>query len=126
MSLQTQAILPGHLTAAEIAVQLTEASNLRFLGYRNMRIPDHVLFEFEGNGNEILCFEAFLNSWAADDYADILNGASTMLTAAYSLSAIATFRRLLKGNGFMRHHELCEWQNEFENNNRHKPNKTST
>ncbi|WP_374386539.1 hypothetical protein [Sandaracinobacter sp.] len=109
MSLQTQAILPGHLTAAEIAVRLEEASAMLVLGYRTMRIPEHVLFELEEPNGEILCIEAFLHSWAVEDYAAITKGNSILLTTEHSQRAVDAFRQITTGGGWMREHELGSW-----------------
>jgi hypothetical protein len=109
MSLQTQAILPGHLTAAEIAVRLEQASGFKVLGYRTMRVPEHVLYELEDASGTVMAVEAFMNSWAADDYAAAYNGQSTLLSAEYSPQAIRLLIATAGLSGLTREHDLAEW-----------------
>lgn len=106
MSLQTQAILQGHLTAAEIAVRIEQASRFKVLGYRTMRIPEHVLFELEDSGGNVLAVEAFLNSWAADDYASVFSGPSTLLTMEYSPEAKLLLLSVSASSGFWRENDI--------------------
>lgn len=112
MSLQTQAILPGHPTAAEIADLLQETSGFKVLGYRTMRVPEHVLFELEDAGGTVLCVEAFLNSWAAEDYSAAFSGPSTLLTMEYSPTASLLLRTLVSRTGLWRakDNDSAEWQ----------------
>jgi hypothetical protein len=109
MSLQTQAILPGHLTAAEIAFRLEQASGFKVFGYRTMRVPEHVLFELEDDGGTTFCVEAFLNSWAADDYAAAFNGPSTMLTMEHSHLAVQMLGAVAGLYGIWREHDMADW-----------------
>jgi len=110
MSLQTQAILPGHPTAAELALRLEQASGFKVLGYRTMRVPEHVLFELEDGQGHVLAVEAFLNSWAADDYAATFAGPSTMLTMEHSPVATSLLQEIVRGDGLVREHDMDEWQ----------------
>lgn len=109
MSLQTQAILSGHLTAAEIAVRIEQASGFKVLGYRTMRLPEHVLFELEDAQGDIHCVEAFLNSWAAEDYAAAFKGPSTLLTMQHSPAAVRLLGSLAGLSGLLREHDMAEW-----------------
>lgn len=102
MSLQTQAILPGHLTVAEIAIRIEQASAFKVLGYRTMRVAEHVLFELENADGTVLCVEVFLNSWAAEDYAAVFSGESTLLTLEYSHFAAVLMQTLANSGGFWR------------------------
>ena len=110
MSLQTQAILPGHPTAAELAVLLQQASGYKVLGYRTMRVAEHVLFEMEDDDGTVVCVEAFLNSWAADDYAAAFRGPSTMLMMEYSPLSVRMLGALTGLAGLLREHDMGEWQ----------------
>jgi hypothetical protein len=109
MSLQTQAILPGHETAAEIALRLEQASGFRVLGYRTMRVPEHVLFELEDARGAVLCVDAFLNSWAADDYAAAYSKPSTLLSVEYSPIAARMLRQVAACDGLVRDNEMSDW-----------------
>lgn len=109
MSFQTQAILPGHGTAAEIALRLEQASGFRVLGYRTMRVPEHVLFELEDDRGSVLCVEAFLNSWAADDYAVAYTQPSTLLSMEYSPIAKHLLRVVAASEGLVRETEMSDW-----------------
>lgn len=109
MSLQTQAILPGHLTAAEVAVRLEQASGFTVLGYRAMRVPEHVLFELEDATGTVLAVEAFLNSWAAHGYAAAFSGPSTLLTMEYSPVAVRLLGHAAGLGGQLREHDMAEW-----------------
>jgi hypothetical protein len=109
MSLQTQAILPGHLTAAEIAVQIEQCSGFKVLGYRTMRVPEHVVFELEDTGGTLLCVEAFLNSWAADDYAAAFSKPSTLISIEYSPKAVELLRTVVPQDGLVRANDMSDW-----------------
>jgi hypothetical protein len=109
MSLQTQAILPGHPTAAELALRLEQASGFKVLGYRTMRVPEHVLFELEDGQGHVLAVEAFLNSWAADDYAGVCSGPSTLLTMEHSPVAVRFLGHAAGRVGLLREHDMAEW-----------------
>jgi hypothetical protein len=109
MSLQTQAILQGHSSAAELAVRFGQASDFTVMSYRTLTVTEHVLFELEGPDGELFCVEAFLNSWAADDYAAAFSGPSTLLTGACSPSVTSLLARLAAGGGRYREHDMAEW-----------------
>ncbi len=110
MSFQTQAILQGHLTAAEIAVRIEQVSRFKVLGYRTMRLPEHVLFELEDARGDIMAVEAFLQSWAADDYRATCDGPTTLLTAEYSPAAAALVSAIAGQTGFVRDTDMSPWR----------------
>ena len=109
MSLQAQAIIPGHPTADEIAALLEKSGAARILGYRTMRRPEHVLFELQDDAGNLLCVEAFLNSWAAEDYAEAYPGPGTLLTAEHNPVTVALLTKAATG-GMTRPHDMAKWE----------------
>lgn len=111
MSLQTQIILPGHYTIAELASLLQEAG-YSVTASRQMRVTDHALLEVEGVGGLAFAIEAFLNSFAAEDYQAAYTGPSTLLSMQYSPASVELAAGLGKHGGCYREHDMLGWGGE--------------
>jgi hypothetical protein len=108
MGFDTQAILPGHPTAEDLAEHLSTIPGVRVLEWRTMRHPDHVIFDIATpTGHQ--CIEAFLNSFAASDHADTFTGPSTLLTTEYSANSLQFLSLLTGKGGFVREHDMAAW-----------------
>lgn len=75
-----------------------------------MRQPEHVLFELETDRGDVFVAEAFLQSWAAPDYATVYAGPSTFLTMEHSAMAISLLQKLVTDCGHFRPNDLADWQ----------------
>lgn len=80
MSLQTQAVVSGHLSVEDICRRLRENYGARSIVARPGRHSDYWTIEFVDHDSSLHTLHAFLNSWAADDYAELGAGASTLLS----------------------------------------------
>jgi hypothetical protein len=83
MSVQTQAILAGHLAVDSIVRRLA-AEVGSTVNVRDMQRPHYKIVEFQRSDGSWTALNVFLESWAAEDYADVFKGPSTLLTADYS------------------------------------------
>jgi hypothetical protein len=111
MGLSAQCILPGHFTVTEIVSALAEIglSDVRALPrYR----PEHWEFRFVADDRSECIIDAFLNSWAADDYLDAFTGQSTLLTMPSLGGASSIFQMLARARpgSRWRTHEGENWQ----------------
>jgi hypothetical protein len=111
MGLSAQCILPGHFTVTEIVSALAGIglSDVRALPrYR----PEHWEFRFVADDRSECVMDAFLNSWAADDYPDAFTGESTLLTMPSSAQTSTIFQKLARARpaSRWRAHEGESWQ----------------
>jgi hypothetical protein len=83
MSVESQAILAGHIPADRI-VRLLKAEGSGPVTVRDMQRPEYKIIEFQKVDGSWVALNLFLDSWAADDYADVFQGPSTLMTAEYS------------------------------------------
>ncbi len=86
MSLESQAILPGHMTAEGVAGLLREKCDVTQLGIRDMHRKEYKLIEFVDSAGDLQVLNVFLESYAAADYASVYSGESTLITAQFSPS----------------------------------------
>jgi hypothetical protein len=109
MSIQSQTIIPGHLTPLELqeAVQLLSGRNAVL---RATHKPTYWLLEIDGpQGTEAA--HLFLESSVADDYVEVMVGRSTFLSIACSPLGSDLFLALAKRfTGYFRRTELDPWQ----------------
>lgn len=83
MGAETQAILAGHIPVDRV-VRLLKSEISGPVGVRDMQRPEYKVIEFQKLDGSWSALNLFLNSWAADDYADAFQGPSTFLTAEYN------------------------------------------
>lgn len=83
MSIESQAILAGHVSVERI-VRLLRAEVSGSITVRDMQRPEYKMIEFQWADGSWSALNVFLNSWAAEDYADAFKGPSTFLAADYS------------------------------------------
>lgn len=82
MSIESQAILVGHVSVERI-VGLLKAEISGSVAVRDMQRPEYKIIEFQKSDGSWSSLNLFLDSWAAADYADAFQGPSTFLTAEY-------------------------------------------
>jgi hypothetical protein len=75
-----------------------------------MRREDYWVVEFTDRAGAIRVMNVFLNSFAADDYADLWAGPSTLLWTEHRPDSTALLRRLVPpSRGWVRDHEADSW-----------------
>lgn len=83
MGAETQAILAGHIQVDQV-VGLIKSEISVSVRVRDMQRPEYKVIEFQKLDGSWSTLNLFLNSWAAEDYADAFQGPSTFLTAEYN------------------------------------------
>lgn len=83
MSVESQVILAGHYDADRIAKLLRSEISGK-VAVRDMQRPEYKIIEFQRLDGSRSALHLFLDSWAADDYADVFRGPSTLMTAEYT------------------------------------------
>jgi hypothetical protein len=111
MSLEIQTILLGHHNAEAIKNCLSGLANAATVAVRSMQKPDYKLLEgVLGSGHEF-AINAFLNSYAVEDHAEVFNGPSTFLTVQYDPALIPLMEAVaLEFGGFIRVPSSPEWK----------------
>jgi hypothetical protein len=99
MGLETQAILPGHLTAENIAGLLSKECKIKTAAIRAMHRPEYKVIEFLDSGSRVQVLNLFLQSYAASDYADVFTGDSTLVTAEFSPDSFEMLSTLAGATG---------------------------
>ena len=107
MSLETHAILAGHI-APECIVRLLQSEISGHIAVRDMHRPDYKIVEFEQLDGSFIALHVFLNSWAADDYADVFQGQSTLVTVEFSPQNFNVVRALTAAVGGLVRKTSCE------------------
>lgn len=111
MSLNTQIVIPAHVGVEEVCGLLRAdggASNVRA---RPMRRAEHWVIEYVDADGVTGSLDAFLQSYAADDYPELGGGPSTLLSLPYGPPAIAMAKAVATASsGWFRMHEGAEWQ----------------
>jgi hypothetical protein len=75
-----------------------------------MRREDYCVIEFAAPARVTRAMDVFLNSFAADDYADLWAGPSTLLSIEHRPDSTALLRRLVPpSRGWVRDHEADRW-----------------
>lgn len=109
MSLQTAAIIPAHVTIGELCAALRKIDGIANVGARQMTRPEYQLIEFLC-GNRRSAIHVFLASYAADDYADVVTGESTLLTIEASPYGKKLLAHLAGSGGWVRGGDGEAWQ----------------
>ena len=111
MSLEIQTILFGHHSADAIASCLNGKDKTAAVAVRSMHKPDYKLLEgVLGNGQEF-AINAFLNSFAVGDYAEVSNGPSTFLTVQYDPALVPMMEAVAREfGGFIRVPSSPKWK----------------
>lgn len=110
MSLNTQAVIPGHLSIEDICRLLQESCRAREISAAPRYRPEHWEVTLVEPGGARLLLDVFLSSWAAEDYADVWQGPSTLLSCACQPAAVALLTAVAKSqDGIMRANETEPW-----------------
>lgn len=109
MSLNCQLVLPGHPDPTALADMFSKLHGVIEVRASQRYRPEHwELHVVTDNGSALL--DAFLSSWAKEDYAQIYTGESVLLTGPTSPLVEALFVEAAKSRGgFMRKHEQADW-----------------
>jgi hypothetical protein len=99
MSTETSAILAAHITPGDICAKLRSLDGVTGVGTRNMHKPEYKIIEFTGADGARRALNVFLNSYAADDHADVYSGASTLLTLEFTPDSHAILSALVRVTG---------------------------
>ena len=83
MSVESQAVLFGHVPVEQI-VRLLRAEVSGSVTVRDMPRPEYKIVEFQKVDGTWAALNVFLDSWAAENYADAFQGPSTFLTTEYN------------------------------------------
>lgn len=94
MGLETQAILPGHLTAENVAGLLNMECQVKTASVRAMHRPEYKIIEFIDGVGKQQVMNLFLNSYASSDYEAVFTGDSTLVTLEFSPSNFAVLSAL--------------------------------
>lgn len=95
MGLETQAIIPRHITVEDVCALLRSECEATVVIARGMHRPEYSIIEFVDQQGEMQALNVFLQSYAAEDYRSVYSGPSTLLTLEFSptnydtLSALA-------------------------------------
>jgi hypothetical protein len=109
MSIQTQAILQGHISEDDLIAVFRQLAGPA-ASIRPTHKPTYRLIEIPGL-KEMEVIHLFLQSSVAEDYADITGMPSTFLTAALSDSSSQLLRRVAgQFGGFYRRTDTEPWQ----------------
>jgi hypothetical protein len=110
MSLNTQAVIPGHLGIEEVCRILTERGRAREVVPAPRYRPEHWEVTLVEPGGANLMLDVFLRSWAAEDYADVWQGPSTLLSCVFQPAAVALLATVARSqDGMMRANESDPW-----------------
>lgn len=111
MGMEAQAILIGHLTIDDVCNLLRNECGIKALEVRAMRSADYKIIEFYDSARTLQAMNVFLNSYAADDYAAVFEGASTLVTMEFSASNAANLVALAQSAGaFFQRINGEEWE----------------
>ena len=109
MSLNCQLILPGHPDAAALSKMFSRLTGVLDVRAAQRYRPEHWELAVTTNQGAVLV-DAFLASWAKEDYTEIYDGDSVLLTGPTSPVVEALFEEASRvAGGFMRRHEQAEW-----------------
>ena len=83
MSIESQAILAGHVPVDRIVSLLRFEISGKII-VRDMQRPEYKIVDFQKLDGSWASLNLFLESWAADDYAEAFEGPSTLMTVEFS------------------------------------------
>ena len=109
MSLQSAAIIPRHVSVDDIFVALSRLPGVTEVGARQMTRPEYQLIEFV-RGDQRAAIHAFLSSYAAEDYAEVLGGDSVLLTMEASAENARLLAELAGTGGWVRSSDSEPWR----------------
>jgi hypothetical protein len=109
MSLQSTAIIPRHVSAADICIALRGRASVTSVGARQMTRSEYQLIEF-ALGNQRIVIHAFLDSYASEDYADVFDGESVLLTMEASADNVQLLTELAGPGGWVRTTDADPWR----------------
>lgn len=98
MSIESQAVLAGHVPIERV-VSLLRSVVGDPVTVRDMQRPQYKIIEYRRVDGSWSALNLFLESWAAEDYADAFQGPSTFLTAEYSPQAFNLVRSIAAAVG---------------------------
>lgn len=84
MGLETQAIIPRHITVEDVCALLRSECGATRTFARGMHRPEYNIIEFVDRRGEMQALNVFLHSHAAEDYQSVCSGPSTLLTLEFS------------------------------------------
>ncbi len=110
MSLQTQAVVSGHLTVEDICLRLRETGRASDIVARPGRHSDYWIVEFVDDRGGRRALHTFLNSWAAEDYAELGANESTLLSLEFAPDSPTLAEAVIGPSmGWMRRNEADSW-----------------
>jgi hypothetical protein len=90
MGIETQAILLGNHSAEAVAELLANVCKASDVNIRRTHQPDFKTIEFCDSIGVHKSLDLFLNSYAASDYADVVEGETVLLSMEFSPQSYAT------------------------------------
>ncbi|TPE64850.1 hypothetical protein FJQ54_00545 [Sandaracinobacter neustonicus] len=110
MGLETQAVLPTHLSVQDICSRLRTGYGVADATARATRTSDYWIVDFEDRDGEPRVLDAFLNSYASEDYQELGAAESTLLSMEFGPTSEAVIAALAGGaDGWMRKHDGEPW-----------------
>jgi hypothetical protein len=110
MSINAQAVIAGHFGIEAVCEMFKEIRGVSDVHANPRYRPEHWEIRLRDASDSQHLFDVFLNSWAAEDYADAWQGPSTLLTCRYQPAAAVLLKALVElRGGIMRSHETEEW-----------------
>ena len=83
MGIESQAILAGHVPVDRIVALLRSEISGK-ITVRDMQRPEYKIVDFQKLDGSWTSLNLFLESWAADDYAEAFAGPSTLMTVEFN------------------------------------------
>jgi hypothetical protein len=109
MSLQSAAIIPRHIFVDDVCVALRRLPGVSEVGARQMTRPEYQLIEFV-RGNQRAAIHAFLSSYASQDYEELIDGESVLLTMEASAENAQLLAELAGTGGWVRSSDRDPWR----------------
>ena len=110
MSIQSLIIIPKHLDIDEVGGSITSAFGGKSFKILPRYNANHKLIELTDSNGTIRQIDVFLNSYAADDYATVYSGDSTLIALPFDPIAWNAMERLSQAeNAISRKHDGAEW-----------------
>ena len=110
MGLRTQAAIAEHLTVSEICRRLRIAARATDAVAKSTHREDYWIVAFTGPNGSPRLVDAFLNSWAAEDYPGLIDGLSTLLSMELGPDSEEILRAItLPSQAWIRRQEGATW-----------------
>lgn len=111
MSLNTQIVIPADLAIEDVCRLFGTMAGAGNVFARPMRRAEHWVVEFVDAEGQPGSADAFLRSYAAEDYRELTSGPSTLLSMPSRPSAQAIAHKIAAGlQGWFRPHEGAAWR----------------